>query len=57
LHDLEELNAQQAADICGCSLATAKIRIHRGRQRLRTALQGQCAFYRDERDVLYCDRK
>lgn len=57
LHDLEELSARQVADICGCSVATAKIRIHRGRQRLREALQGQCTFYRNEQNVLRCDRK
>jgi RNA polymerase sigma-70 factor (ECF subfamily) len=57
LHDLEGLNAQQVAEICGCSLATAKIRIHRARHRLRGALQQQCEFYRDGDDVFRCDRK
>lgn len=57
LHDLEDLNAQQVAEICGCSLATAKIRIHRGRHRLRKALQLQCEFYRDGDNVIRCDRK
>jgi RNA polymerase sigma-70 factor, ECF subfamily len=56
-HDLEDLNAQQVAEICGCSLATAKIRIHRGRHRLREALQLQCEFYRDGDNVIRCDRK
>jgi RNA polymerase sigma-70 factor (ECF subfamily) len=57
LHDLEGVNAQQVAEICGCSLATAKIRIHRARNRLRGALQQQCEFYRDGDDVFRCDRK
>jgi RNA polymerase sigma-70 factor (ECF subfamily) len=57
LHDLEGLNAQQVAEICGCSLATAKIRIHRARHRLKDALQQQCEFYRDRENVLRCDRK
>jgi len=57
LHDLEGLNAQQVAEICGCSLATAKIRIHRARDRLRKALQQECEFYRDGDDVFRCDRK
>lgn len=57
LHDLEGLNAQQVADICACSLATAKIRIHRARDRLREALEQQCQFYRDGDDVFRCDRK
>ena len=34
LHDLEGMSAEQVAGICGCSLATAKIRIHRARTRL-----------------------
>lgn len=57
LHDLEGLNAQQVAEICGSSLATAKIRIHRARCRLRGALQQQCEFYRDGENVFRCDRK
>jgi RNA polymerase sigma-70 factor (ECF subfamily) len=57
LHDLEGLTVEQTAAICGCSLATVKIRIHRARQRLRKALQQQCEFYRDTDSVLRCDRK
>jgi RNA polymerase sigma-70 factor (ECF subfamily) len=57
LHDLEGLSVEQTAEICGCSLPTAKIRIHRARHRLRQALQQQCDFYRDADDVLRCDRK
>jgi RNA polymerase sigma-70 factor, ECF subfamily len=57
LHDLEGMNAQDVAQICGCSLATAKIRIHRARRRLKEALRQQCDFYRDGDDVLRCDRK
>ena len=57
LHDLEGLAAGDVAGICGCSLATAKIRIHRARLRLRDALQRQCEFYRDDDNVLRCDRK
>lgn len=57
LHDLEGLTAAQTAEICHCSAATAKIRIHRARARLKKALQGECTFYRDSEDVLRCDRK
>ena len=57
LHDLEGMTAQETAEICGCTLATAKIRIHRARRRLKEALQRQCEFYRDDQDVLRCDRK
>jgi RNA polymerase sigma-70 factor, ECF subfamily len=57
LHELEGLTAEQVAEVLSCSVATAKIRIHRGRVRLREALQGQCRFYRDAENVLRCDRK
>lgn len=57
LHDLEGLTTAATAETCGCSLATAKIRIHRARSRLRKALQAECNFYRDEQGVFRCDRK
>ena len=57
LHDLEGLSAEQTAEICDCSVATAKIRIHRARLRLREALKAQCEFYRDPESVFRCDRK
>jgi RNA polymerase sigma-70 factor (ECF subfamily) len=57
LHDLEGHSAAETAEICGCSLPTAKIRIHRARFRLRGALQEKCDFYRDSESVLRCDRK
>ncbi len=57
LHDIEGLTAEQTAETCGCSVATAKIRIHRARDRLRKALQQQCDFYRDTDSVLRCERK
>jgi RNA polymerase sigma-70 factor (ECF subfamily) len=57
LHDLEGLTAQHIAEISGCSLATAKMRIHRARMRLSEALQRECEFYRDGDNVLRCDRK
>jgi len=57
LHDLEGHTAAEVAEISGCSLPTAKIRIHRARARLKQALGGTCDFYRDEESVLRCDRK
>ena len=57
LHDLEGLTAADVARVSDCSLATAKIRIHRARKRLQAALQDQCRFYRDADQVLHCDRK
>ncbi len=57
LHDLEGLTAAEVATICEISLATAKIRIHRGRQRLRKVLTAGCDFYHDGDLNLRCDRK
>ena len=57
LHQIEGLTAEQTAEISGCSLATAKIRIHRARARLTAALRRECDFYRDADDVFRCDRK
>lgn len=57
LHDLEGKTAQQTADICGCTLATAKIRVHRARARLKQALKRDCSFYSDRENVLRCDRR
>jgi RNA polymerase sigma-70 factor (ECF subfamily) len=56
LHDLEGLTAAQVAEVAGCSLATAKIRIHRARRRLKQALENECTFYRDDDNVFRCDR-
>lgn len=57
LHDLEGLTAAQTAEVCGCSVPTAKIRIHRARERLKEALKRECDFYRDSDNVFRCDRK
>ncbi len=57
LHDLEGLTAAQTAEVSGCSLPTAKIRIHRARIRLKEALREECNFYRDSDNVFRCDRK
>jgi RNA polymerase sigma-70 factor, ECF subfamily len=57
LHELQGLTAEGTAEICGCSLATAKIRIHRARLRLKDALKDECEFYRDSDNVFRCDRK
>jgi RNA polymerase sigma-70 factor, ECF subfamily len=57
LHDLEGLTAKQVAEVCDCSVASAKIRIHRARLRLRDALNEECAFDHDADCVLRCESK
>lgn len=57
LHDLEGLSAEEAAQICECSVANTKIRLHRARSRLKEALTRQCDFYHDDAGAYRCDRK
>lgn len=57
LHDLEGLSVEQTSEVCDCSVATAKIRIHRARHRLKEALAKQCNFYHDKESIFRCDRK
>lgn len=57
LHDLEGMSAIETAEVSGCSVATAKIRIHRARLRLREALERECVLYRDDDNVLRCEPK
>ena len=55
LHDVNGLTNPEIARLLGCSLATAKIRLHRARRRLREVLDAACAFDIDERGVLVCE--
>ena len=55
LHDAHGLSNPEIAELLGCSLATAKIRVHRARARLRETLNSACSFEIDERGVLICD--
>lgn len=57
LGDFEELTNPEIAEILGISIDTVKIRLHRGRTALRTAMESRCSLYRDERNELMCDRK
>jgi RNA polymerase sigma-70 factor (ECF subfamily) len=55
LHDAHGLSNAEIAELVDCSLATAKIRVHRARERLRETLSAACTFEIDERGVLVCD--
>lgn len=57
LHDLEGLTNPEIAEILGCSLATVKIRLHRARRKLGSALSQACQFSVDERGVTVCQPK
>ena len=55
LHDVHVLSNPEIARLVGCSLPTAKIRVHRARRRLRETLDAACTFAVDERGVLVCE--
>jgi len=57
LRDLEGLTLAEVAGVCGCSLPTAKIRLHRARRKLQEKLDFKCEFYTGADDILRCDRK
>lgn len=57
LGDLEGFTNAEIADLLGLSLDTVKIRLHRGRQQLKKAMDRACHLYHDERNELSCDRK
>jgi RNA polymerase sigma-70 factor (ECF subfamily) len=57
LGDCEDLSDRELADALGLTVGAAKIRLHRARKRLKQALEQNCQFYRDEDNVLCCDRK
>jgi RNA polymerase sigma-70 factor, ECF subfamily len=55
LHDVYDLSNPEIAELLDCSVATAKIRLHRARVRLRGILAAACTFEIDERGVMVCD--
>lgn len=57
LSDFEGFTNTEIAAILGVTLDTVKIRLHRGRLRLRQSLECACSLYHDERNELMCDRK
>jgi RNA polymerase sigma-70 factor, ECF subfamily len=56
LHDLQDLSAPEAAALADCTVSTAKIRIHRGRAKLREAMETHCRLYNDGDGVLKCEK-
>ncbi len=54
LHDLEGFTNAEIADLLECSLAAAKMRLHRARGKLRQLVDERCDVFHDERNVLSC---
>ncbi len=57
LSELQGLPNQQIAEVLGLSQDVVKVRLHRGKARLKQELQKRCQFSRDERNELTCDPK
>ena len=57
LSDLGGFKNREIAEILQVSLDTVKIRLHRARACLKEKLNDGCNFYRNEQNVLSCDRK
>jgi len=57
LHDADGLTAEEIAELLSLPLSTVKMRLHRARQRLKTALNNACSFGRDDRGVFICEPK
>lgn len=57
MSEIEGLTNQEIADVLDLTLETVKIRLHRGRAKLKEKLESGCRFDRDEEDILVCDPK
>jgi RNA polymerase sigma-70 factor, ECF subfamily len=57
LHDMQGYTDPEIAAELGLSLENVKIRLHRARVRLKSALTAGCDFSRSRRGVLVCDPK
>ena len=55
LHDLAGMTNPEIAEMLGCSVGAAKIRLHRARTKLKSALENNCAFTTDRRGVFVCE--
>ncbi len=56
-HDADGLTSEEIATLLHLPLTTVKMRLHRGRQRLKAALNSACEFGHDDRGVLICEPK
>lgn len=57
LHDLEGMTNEEIAEMLGASLGAVKIRLHRARTRLKSALESACTFSTNDRGVFVCEPK
>lgn len=57
LHEADGLTAEEIARLLQLPLTTVKMRLHRARRQLQSALKDACEFGRDERGVFICEPK
>ena len=57
MHDVEGLTAGEISELLGDSTGNVKIRLHRARKQLQSALEAGCDFSQDECGTLVCDPK
>jgi RNA polymerase sigma-70 factor (ECF subfamily) len=55
LFDMGELSHREIAEILDITVENVKVRLHRGRKRLKALLEERCTFEIDERNVLICE--
>ena len=56
LAEIEGFSNAEIAQVTGLSVDVVKIRLHRGRSRLKAELEKGCAFSRDEENGMACER-
>jgi len=57
LSELEELSSKEIANTMNISVGTVKVRLHRGRARLKKELEEGCMISTNCNDKLECERK
>jgi RNA polymerase sigma-70 factor (ECF subfamily) len=57
LSEFENLKNNEIADVLNISVDTVKIRLYRAKAKLKDVLNCNCNFYRDKRNILFCDLK
>jgi len=57
LSEIGGLTNKEIAETLGLTMETVKIRLHRGRAKLKEKLEAGCNFDHDEEDILVCDPK
>ncbi len=55
LFDVAELSHREIAEVLGTTVENIKVRLHRGRKKLKELFKQQCTFEVDERNVLVCE--